>query len=135
MNTDVKNMHVFIVEDDTYYNELLAAQTRQILENKGVQPKITQLYSKEECLNHLSERPDLILLDFYLDVNNDITSTGFDVLEKIKQNYPEIRVVIISQQHEWERFKDEFLANGAEEFLKKDDKLAGNLEKLLFPVA
>ncbi len=81
----------------------------------------------------LSDQPDLILLDFYLDVNNDITSTGFDVLQKIKTNYPEIRVVIISQQHEWERFKEEFLDSGAEDFLKKDDQLPENLARYLVP--
>lgn len=133
MTTAVRKTHVFIVEDDTYYNEVLAAHTRQILEKAGIEPEITQLYSKEECMARLSDRPDLILLDFYLDVNNDITSTGFDVLQKIKTNYPDIRVVIISQQHEWERFKEEFVNSGAEDFLKKDDQLPANLARFLVP--
>ena len=126
-------MHVFIVEDDSYYNELLAAHTRQILEKAGIRPVITQLYSKEECIDRIGEEPELILLDFYLDKNNDITSTGFDVLQKIKARHPGIRVIIISQQHEWERFKEEFLAIGAEEFLKKDDQLPQNLARCLVP--
>ena len=133
MTTAVSKTHVFIVEDDTYYNEVLAAHTRQILEKAGIEPEITQLYSKEECIARLSDRPDLILLDFYLDVNNDITSTGFDVLQKIKTKYPDIRVVIISQQHEWERFKEEFVNSGAEDFLKKDDQLPDNLARFLVP--
>ncbi len=126
-----RRMHVFIVEDDQYYNELLAAHTRKILENENIETRITQLYSKEDCLEHLSEEPDLILLDFYLDVNNDITSTGFDVLQKIKERFPGIRVIIISQQHEWERFKEEFLSIGAEDFIKKDDRLPDNLARYL----
>lgn len=130
-----RHMHVFVVEDDKYYNELLAAHARRILEKAGIRPEITQLYSKEECLERIAEEPDLILLDFYLDVNNDITSTGFDVLQKIKERYPEIRVIIISQQHEWERFKDEFLSIGAEDFIKKDAELPQNLERYLLPVS
>lgn len=131
MTPETKQQHVFIVEDDAYFNELLATQIRQILEKKEIPSTITQLHSKEECLANLKLNPDIIFLDFYLDVNNDITSTAYDVLEKIKKDYPEIRVVIISAQHEWERFKEEFLEFGAEDFVKKDNHLAENLTKFL----
>jgi CheY-like chemotaxis protein len=131
MTAAAKELHVFVVEDDAYFNELLTAQIKRILDQKGIEAKITRLYSKEECLANIDQQPDLVFLDFYLDVNNDIMATGYDVLEKIKKKYPEIRVVIISAQHDWERFKDEFLEFGAEDFVKKDDQLEKNLSRFL----
>ena len=126
-----KPLKIFVVDDDEYYNNLLQTYLLKI----GVEVKRhiePQGYlSGGECLAHIKDNPDFVILDFYLDENNDITLTGYDVLEKIKKYSTHIKVIVISQMHEWENFKDEFRRFGASDFLKKDDDLYENLKKLL----
>ncbi|MBL6447298.1 response regulator [Fulvivirga sp. 29W222] len=124
-------LKVFIVDDDEYFNNILQSyinkigtEINQLMETQG-------FLNGSDCLKAIKKDPDYVILDFYLDENNDITLTGYDVLEKIKKYNADIKVIVISQMHEWENFKEEFKHFGASDFLKKDDNLYDNLKEMM----
>lgn len=130
-NKSKQPLHVFIVDDDEYFNNILQSYVSKIGKELNQPMDASGFLNGSDCLKEIRKNPDYVILDFYLDENNDITLTGYDVLEKIKKYNPDIKVIVISQMHEWENFKEEFRRFGASDFLKKDDDLYNNLKKIM----
>lgn len=121
----------FIVDDDEYFNNILKAYVHRIGKEIQIPVETSNYLNGTDCLENIKHNPDFVILDFYLDENNDITLTGYDVLEKIKKYNQQIKVIVISQMHEWENFKEEFTQFGATGFLKKDNDLYRNLKEIV----
>ena len=73
---------IFLVDDDTFYLKVLENQFGR---NKDIE--ISSFLTGEECLLHLFEKPDIIVLDYYLNSKRK---------DEIKERCPEIQVIIIS---------------------------------------
>ncbi|MBL3656633.1 response regulator [Fulvivirga sediminis] len=126
-----KILKFFVVDDDEYYNTLVKSYLQKIGKENDFHAETYSYTDGSSCLAHLDENPDYIILDFYLDANNDITLTGYDVLEKIQQHNHKINIIVMSQKHEWANFEDEFKKFGAMGFLKKDDFFYNNLRSMI----
>lgn len=87
METNPK-FKIFLIDDDIFCLNLY----KIYLENAGYQD-VTIFENETICLNHLTERPDVIFLDYGL---NNIS--GIEVLKKIKRFNPDIFVVFLSGQ-------------------------------------
>jgi DNA-binding NtrC family response regulator len=79
---------IFLVDDDAFclglYQEHLA--------NLGYND-VTSFENGADCLNQLTQQPDIIFLDHGMD-----SLTGIEVLKKIKRFNPDIFVVFLSGQ-------------------------------------
>ena len=126
-----KVIKFFVVDDDEYFNQLVISYLRKIAKENGFHPEISGFTDGATCVSHMRENPDFVILDFYLDENNDIILTGYDVLEKIQHHNDKINTIVMSQKHEWENFEDEFVKFGASGFLKKDDNFYKNLKSMV----
>lgn len=125
-----RSLKIFIVEDDEYFNTMLNSYIEQISKELEFKAKTWSYLNGDDCLMNIQIKPDFVILDFYLDENKD-SLTGGDVLEKICTYHKDIKVIVISQRHEWENFKDEFKNFGALGFLKKDEALYQNLKEMI----
>jgi DNA-binding NtrC family response regulator len=83
-------LHIFIVEDNEWYGELLEYKLAQNPDNR-----IQRFTTAQACLTHLSEQPDLITLDYSLP-----DATGDKVLLQIKEQLPDVTVIVISSQED-----------------------------------
>ena len=88
-----KKIKIFLVDDDALYLRMLEIQ---FLEHGDFD--IKSFTSGELCLNELSKKPDLIILDYLLDGVDRDAMNGIKILDKIKVFNPEIPVVILSAQ-------------------------------------
>src|SRR6185503_13653118 len=52
----------------------------------------------ELCIENLSHGPDVIILDYHLDGIEKNAMNGLETLDKIKDLYPDIPVVMLSSQ-------------------------------------
>jgi two-component system OmpR family response regulator len=86
-------MDVFLVDDDAVFLKSLAIEFLQHPEFS-----IGTFATGELCISNLSDKPDMIVLDYHLNgvVKNAIN--GMTTLDKIKSVFPEIPVVILSSQ-------------------------------------
>lgn len=91
MNND--KINIFLVDDDALYLKVLE---NEFLEHADF--NILTFPTGELCIQNLSQNPDLIILDYYLDGIYDNAMNGLDTLDKIKLINPEIPVVILSAQ-------------------------------------
>jgi DNA-binding NtrC family response regulator len=111
---------IFVVDDDIFTSAIF----KQHLQNLGYDD-ITCFSSGTLCLNHLQERPDIILLDHEM---GDLT--GFDVLIKIKRFDPNIYVVMVSGQEDMMTAIDS-LKYGAFDYIIKGDDTTDKITKVM----
>jgi two-component system response regulator AtoC len=101
---------VFIVEDDTWYGELL-----QYHLSLNPEYEIYLFKTGNDCLKHMHLNPDVITLDYSLP-----DTTGYDLLKKIKEINDSIPIIVISSQQEVE-VAVKLLKLGVYDYFVKDE--------------
>jgi len=113
----------FIVDDDIF----CANVYDQYLTNLNYND-ITYYSNGNDCLNNLSQNPDIIFLDYNMD---DLT--GFEVLKKIKRYNSNIHVVMVSGQENIKIALDA-IKYGAYDYVTKNsfvcDKMTNIINKI-----
>jgi DNA-binding NtrC family response regulator len=117
-------LRTWVVDDDPFFRQMLVSY----LELLGHQPRSFE--NGEEFLWHVSEKPDVVLLD----QNLGDGMKGMDILRKLKSEYPETHVVFISGEENIMTVSDSY-QYGSEEFMDKDSaallRIKLRLEKIL----
>lgn len=102
--------HIFIVEDDPWYGEIL-----QYHLSLNPDYKVTKFMNGKDCLQQLHQKPDLITIDYSLPDMN-----GTELLKQVQQINPNIPIVIISAQEDVTT-AIELYKKGIADYLVKDD--------------
>ena len=90
---DDKKIKIFLVDDDALFLKLLEIE---FLQHGDF---IIETYATgEKCIDHLNNKPDLIILDYHLDGINTMAMNGIETLDNIKFINPKIPVVMLSSQ-------------------------------------
>jgi len=102
---------VFVVEDDPFYGEMLKYHI-------SLNPDyIVEKYETgKEVLNNLYKNPSVISLDYSLP-----DMSGLEVLRKVKENNPNVPVIIVSGQEDVSTAVN-LLKEGAYDYFVKDDE-------------
>ena len=102
--------HIFIVEDDPWYGEIL-----QYHLSLNPDYKITRFMTGKDCLRELHQKPDLISMDYSLPDMN-----GAELLKQVQQINPAVPVIVISAQEDITTAIDLY-KKGIADYLVKDD--------------
>jgi two-component system OmpR family response regulator len=93
MMTNKKKSLLFLVDDDALYLKSLEIEFSQ---NSEVSVKT--FATGELCLENISQHPDIVILDYYLDSVDPTAKNGIETLDKIKSSNPMIEVIMLSSQ-------------------------------------
>jgi len=106
---------IFFVDDDKMILNLLeyTFQSRQDYE-------VITFQTGEECLKNLEQEPKLIVLDHILSGPGQECLSGLETLIEIRKSDKEVPVVILTGQGD-DALLTEFMENGANRYLTKDD--------------
>ncbi len=121
--TSPTTLNLFIVDDDDFFSEILKDR---LGENKVLQ--VSSFSSAEKCLEAINQKPDIILLDYYLNKDNPEAMNGLEALKQIKTKSPETKVIALSAQDSL-KTADELLAEGAYDYVIKDKDAFRLIEK------
>lgn len=122
-----KSYKIFLVDDDIKTLIML----KHHLENKIKQELTVNVFAYgENCLDRLSEKPDIIVLDYYLSEIREDAQTGVEILKKIKAINPNIEVIMMSSQEDMATAL-ETIRSGACEYIIKNEKSLEQLEKAI----
>jgi len=91
MNND--KIKIFLVDDDALFLKSLEID---FMERADL--SIETFATGELCIDNLSHKPDVIVLDYFLDGVDKTAMNGIDTLDKIKSFNPDIPVVMLSSQ-------------------------------------
>lgn len=112
------SFHIVVAEDDPWYAELLQYH---LCLNPDYRVEIVK--SGKELLSKLSQKPDVITLDYSLPDMH-----GSDLLQRIKSESPGTQVVVVSGQEDIKTAVD-LLQHGAYDYIVKDDDTQKRLWK------
>lgn len=107
---------IFIVEDDLLYGEMLRHHLALNPDNE-----IYLYRNGEECLKNMYREPKMVSLDYSLP-----DMSGLDIMRRIKKDYPEIPVIIVSGQEDISTAVT-LLREGAYDYFVKDDDVKDRL--------
>jgi two-component system, OmpR family, response regulator len=88
-----KRIKLFLVDDDVVFLKSLEIDFLQHADFD-----IETYVTGELCIANLSNHPDLIILDYFLDGIDKHAMNGIETLDKIKEFDPGIPVIILSAQ-------------------------------------
>jgi DNA-binding NtrC family response regulator len=88
-----EKIKLFLVDDDILFLKSLEID---FLERADF--CIETYVTGELCLENLSHKPDIIVLDYYLDSVDKTAMNGIDTLDIIKALNPDIPVIMLSSQ-------------------------------------
>lgn len=84
---------LFLVDDDVVFLKLLA------IDFLGSADFVIETYATGElCVKHLSNNPDVVILDYHLDGIDKNAMNGIETLDKIKAFDSDISVIMLSSQ-------------------------------------
>ena len=106
---------IFVVDDD----EMMSTLLEDYLTSKTFH-EIHLFSTGEECLKHLREQPDVIILDFNLDSEDKSAANGMQILESIKKINKYIHVIMLSSQDAYGTAL-QTIRKGAEDYVIKDE--------------
>ena len=84
---------IFCVDDDLLFLKFFE---EEFIKDKTF--KIVSFSSGENCIENLSLKPDLIVLDYFLEGLNDNVMNGLKTLDTIKSLHHKIPVIMLSSQ-------------------------------------
>lgn len=109
-----KSKKIFIVDDDAMLTEALTDYL-----TRKVSHKISSFHTGEDCLKHLSENPDVIILDYFLNAVHKDAANGMEILQTIKKDYPQMHIIMLSGQERY-GVALQTIQKGAEQYVIKD---------------
>jgi CheY-like chemotaxis protein len=112
---------VFVVEDSDVYRSILVHALEEGKKKDMYDFKVMDFPSGEKCLQYLYLRPDIIVLDHYLNGSGFINNMdGLSILSRIRRFCPGTDVVIMSCQENIEVVK-QFMRQGVKDYIKKEE--------------
>jgi two-component system OmpR family response regulator len=91
--TKERKILVFLVDDD-----LLFLKSLQIEFTQNTESDIQTYATGELCLESISQSPDVVVLDYYLNSVDINAINGLETLDRIKAINPDIPVIMLSSQ-------------------------------------
>jgi DNA-binding NtrC family response regulator len=88
-----QRVKLFLVDDDPMYLKMLEIELQQNREFE-----LEKFATGEQCIANLYLKPDVVILDYYLDNYDKTAMNGIQVLDKIKEIDPAISVIMLSAQ-------------------------------------
>jgi DNA-binding NarL/FixJ family response regulator len=121
-----KTKKIFVVDDDEFYLQMLADH---LSKNPGLE--VRQFLTGEACLDSMyDDKPDVIILDYFLSDSDSAAATGMVFLERIKKVYPSIHVIMLSGQGKY-GVAASTIAKGAAHYVVKDNDSFKNISSIL----
>ena len=116
---------IFIIEDNKMYAELLCEYLEA---QKKYQVKVFE--SGEACLRYLYEKPDFIILDYFLNGRNKDAMNGNEILDLIKKENENIDGIMLSAQEKY-GVAAQSIAKGAVHYIIKDKDSFKEIQQIL----
>ena len=91
--TNEKKILLFLVDDDALFLKSL-----EIDFTANTACEVKTFATGEACLKRLSDNPDVIILDYYLNGVHKNAINGLETLDRIKASNPQIPVIMLSSQ-------------------------------------
>ena len=116
---------IFIVDDEPVLTQALKDYL-----TREVPHQVSIFNTGEECLKRLHEKPDVVILDYYLNAVQKDAANGLEILQTIRKYHPSIHVIMLSSQDKYST-AFESIQRGAEQYVIKGEDAFHEVEELI----
>lgn len=92
--TERDHILVYIVDDDSFY----AASLKKYLDTELSRIQVECFPTGEACIHAMHNKPDVVILDYFLNTEFKDAWNGIRVLKEINLRYPYTNVIMLSSQ-------------------------------------
>jgi two-component system OmpR family response regulator len=117
--------YIFLVDDEPIQNEMLKDY---ITERFSYEIKTYE--SGEDALRDMDLNPEIAVLDFHLNAHLPNAQNGVEVLKKMKAQYPNTEVIMLSGQDKLDVAVDS-MKNGAYDYVVKGETAFSRMENVI----
>jgi two-component system, OmpR family, response regulator len=110
-------INIFFVDDDPIYLKMLENNLKQ---SKHYTSKVYTYTTGEECIENMHIKPDVVVLDYYLNGVNKDAMDGIQTLKQIKIKNSNTQIVVLSGQDKIDIAVD-CIKNGAFDYIPKSE--------------
>lgn len=128
-----KEMRIFLVDDDMFYLKAL----EHSISSKFDSADIRLFQTGEACLEQMNLKPEIVILDYYLNSNEANAKDGLTILKEIKKISPNTKVIMLSAQDSLdiavkcaESGSFDFIAKGTAAFTNINKELESIIEEI-----
>lgn len=114
-----------MVDDDAVFLKLLEIEFLQFADFH-----VETYATGELCLENMHKNPDIVILDFHLDGIDKSAMDGIETLKKIKAQWVDIPVIMLSSQDKIE-VAVECMLNKATDYVVKSETAFFRLQKVI----
>lgn len=125
-----KDITIFIVEDNEIYLKALEGHLKEKLKSNVT---IHTYLNGEDCLSNMNLKPQIIILDYFLDSASEIASNGLEILKKVKKIDPKVAVVMLSGQDNSQVASDT-MQYGAYYYVSKNESAFLRIQNAIFNI-
>lgn len=119
-------MKIFVIDDDP----MMLESIKDFLEKEYPGDEADVFSSGEVALRHIYKKPDIIILDYYLDSNRREAKNGIEILKQIKIVLPDVPVIFLTGQ-ESPVVAADTIKSGAYDYIIKGENAFTRLQILL----
>lgn len=116
---------MFLVDDEPIQNEML----KDYLSERFLYD-IRIFDNGEDALKQMNLHPEIVVLDFHLDAHKSDAKNGVQVLQHIKEGYPETQVIMLSGQDKLD-VAVESMKYGAYDYVVKGETAFSRMENAI----
>lgn len=119
-------MKLFIIDDEEMIREML----KDFISEKFPGYEVSVFVTGEAALQHIYVKPDLIILDYFLNSKDSTAKNGVEILKQIKNVMPDVPVIFLSGQ-ESPVIAVDIIKYGAYDYVIKNENAPHRIEILL----
>ena len=116
---------LFLVDDEPIQNEML----KDYLDERFLY-EIKCFESGEDMLQQMNLNPEIVVLDYHLSAHIPNAKNGVEILKTLKQQYPEVQVIMLSGQDKIDVAVDS-MKYGAYDYGIKGETAFSRMENIL----
>lgn len=124
-----KEILLFIVDDDALYVKAL----EHSIKDKIPFVKIKTFSTGEACLQQIKLKPDVVILDYYLNSKVPYAWNGLTILKQIKKISPKTKVIMLSVQDSLE-VAVKCIDNGSYDYISKTESAFVKINNVLMNI-
>ena len=116
---------IFLVDDEPIQNEML----KDYLSERFVYD-IRTFDNGEDALKQMHLNPEIVVLDYHLNAHRSDAQNGVEVLKAMKEQYPDVEVIMLSGQDKLEIAVDS-MKYGAYDYVVKGETAFSRMENVM----
>ena len=124
---------VLVVDDDAIFGKIVDRHLGHLKEQfkaKGINLEYNVVSTSREAFRKMDHDCDIVILDHYLDTEDDSDTTGLDLVNEFKQIAPESKVIMVTSKNNFSLIERQ-LMDQVEVFVRKECSTVARLINIL----